>query len=265
MTKLSKYVLMLALLSPQLRAQDSPKGPPKEFDVASIKPAEPGTRGVRLQMTPGGGFNAKNVTAKFLIQQAYGVRDFQISGGPSWITSEHYDINAKAEGATSTEQLRPLIQALLADRFHLTIHRDTKELPMYALVAGKNGPKLKESSAAPAPGPGREQMMRMGRGLIDGQGMSMTVFAAQLAQQLGRSVTDKTGLTGNYDIKLEWTPDESQSPFPRDPAAEAAHPIDTTGPTVFTALQEQLGLKLESQKGAVEMIVIDRIEKATEN
>lgn len=261
----SKYLLTLALAVPQLHAQD----PPKEFEVASIKPAAPGAHGVRLQITPGGGFVGTNITVKFLIQQAYGVRDFQISGGPSWIGSEHYDINAKAEGTTSADQLKPVIQALLADRFKLTIHRDTKELPMYTLVVAKGGPKLQESASPAGPpgpgGPGKGGMIRMGRGMINGQQMSMTMFATQLAQQLGRSVTDKTGLSGSYDLKLEWTPDESQSPFPRDPAAEAAHPIDTNGPTIFTALQEQLGLKLESQKGPVEILIIDRIEKATEN
>lgn len=214
----------------------------------------------QVQIAPGGRLVAKNVTVRFLIQQAYGVRDFQISGGPGWIGSERYDINAKAEGATTPEQLKPLIQALLKDRFKMEMHRDTKELPMYALVVGKNGPKLQESA-----GGGKGAMTRMGRGMINGQQMAMTMLATQLSQQLGRSVTDKTGLKGQYDIKLEWTPDESQGPGPKEGGGEAAAPIDSSGPSIFTALQDQLGLKLEGQKGPVEIIVIDRIEKATEN
>ncbi len=121
---------------------------------------------------------------KILIQQAYGVKDFQISGGPGWINSERYDVVAKADrDIGKAEELRPLIQKLLADRFQLTIHRDTKELPVYALVLGKNGPKLKES-ASNGPGP----QIRMGRGLINGQGMGMEMLAGELSRPLGRTV-----------------------------------------------------------------------------
>ncbi len=232
----------------------------KEFEVASIKPAEPGGHNVQIQIAPGGRFVAKNMTVRLLIQQAYGVKDFQISGGPGWMGTERFDINAQGPEARTPEQLKPMLQALLADRFKLQIHRDTKELPMYSLVAGKNGSKLKESEAS-SPGP----RIRMGRGLIEGQGMSMTILANQLGQQLGRSVTDKTGLTGKYDIKFEWTPDETQGGGPREIGAESAAPVDASGPTIYTALQEQLGLKLESQKGPVEILLIDRIEKPTEN
>jgi bla regulator protein blaR1 len=233
---------------------------PKEFEVASIKPSAPGGRGIRVQIAPGGRLDAGNITVKFLIQQAYGVKDFQISGGPGWINSERYDLVAKADGDVGRmEQIRPLIQKLLADRFQLTVHRDTKELPIYALVVAKNGSKLKES-AANGPGP----QIRMGRGLINGQGMGMEMLANQLSNAIGRTVLDKTGLKGQYDIKLEFTPEDGPGHGPGD-GPEAAPPPDTAGPSVFTALQEQLGLKLESSKGPVEIIIIDRIEKPTEN
>jgi bla regulator protein BlaR1 len=233
---------------------------PKEFEVASIKPSAPGGRGIRVQIAPGGRLDAGNITVKFLIQQAYNVKDFQISGGPGWINSERYDLVAKADGDVGRmEQIRPLIQKLLADRFQLTIHRDTKELPIYALVVGKNGSKLKES-AANGPGP----QIRMGRGLINGQGMDMGMLANQLSQAIGRTVLDKTDLKGQYDIKLEFTPEDGPGRGPGD-GPEAAPPPDTAGPSIFTALQEQLGLKLESSKGPVQIIVIDRIEKPTEN
>jgi len=245
--------------APPSRAQEKTPAP-KEFEVASIKPSAPGSRGIRVQIAPGGRLDAGNITVKFLIQQAYNVKDFQISGGPGWINSERYDLVAKADGDVGRmEQIRPLIQKLLADRFQLTVHRDTKELPIYALVVGKNGSKLKES-AANGPGP----QIRMGRGLINGQGMGMEMFANQLSNAIGRTVLDKTDLKGQYDIKLEFTPEDGPGHGPGD-GPEAAPPPDTTVPSIFTALQEQLGLKLESSKGPVQIIVIDRIEKPTEN
>lgn len=229
------------------------------FEVASIKPSAPGGRGMQMMMAPGGRFTAKNVTIRVLIQQAYNVRDFQISGGPSWLTSEHYDLAAKAEGEEQIkpEQLRLMVRTLLADRCKLVFHRDTKELPIYALVIGKNGPKLQE-------GQGQGPMLRMGRGTLTAQKVPMELFANNLAMQVGRTVIDKTGLKGEYDFKLEWTPDVSQPPAPRE-SGEATAPPDPGGPSIFTALQEQLGLKLESQKGPVEILIIDSIEKPSEN
>lgn len=188
--------------------------------------------------------------------------------------SERYDITAKAEGdgSPSPEQLRPMVQALLADRFKLAVHRGTKELSMYALVVGKNGPKLKENHDvepdAPSPTGGRRlrgAQFRMGRGLISGQRVPMTMLASQLAQQLGRAVVDKTGLKGNYDFSLEWTPEEGLPLGPKEGGSDAPPPSDASGPSIYTALQEQLGLKLEATKGPVEILVIDHIEKASEN
>ncbi len=246
--------------APPSRAQEqTANAPAKEFEVASIKPSAPGGGGVRMQISPGGRLNASGVTTKMLIAQAYNVKDFQISGGSSWINSERYDLVAKADGEVAMGQLRPLIQKLLADRFQLVIHRDTKELPVYALVVGKSGPKFKES-ASNSPGP----QIRMGRGVIDGQSMGMDMLAGQLARSLGRDVVDRTGLTGKYEIKLEFTPEEGAGRGPGD-GPEAAPPPDAAGPSLFTALQEHLGLKLESSKGPVEIIVIDRVEKPTEN
>lgn len=231
----------------------------KNFEVASIKPAEPGGRGVQIMMAPGGRITAKNVTMKILIQQAYNLRDFQITGGPSWLGNDRYDINAKADGNddVTPEQLRTMMQGLLADRFQLVFHKETKEMPVYALVVGKGGFKLKEAPQGNGP------QIRMGRGLINGQGMGMDMLATQLSNALGRSVIDKTGLTGAYDIKLEFTP-EGGGMVQRDGGADAAPPADA-GPTIFTALQEQLGLKLESTKGPVTILVIDKAEKASEN
>jgi uncharacterized protein (TIGR03435 family) len=219
-----------------------------------------------------------NATLRILLTLAFDVRDFQISGGPGWIGSERYDINAKAERSASSEsvpedprkmtddqrktnqeQMRQRLQALLAERFQLAIHRETKEAPVYALVVGKNGPKLQESKEG---GP----RLMMGRGQLNGQGALMEMVATVLSNQLGRPVLDKTGLKGKYDFKLEFTPDPGQAAGPfGGPGPDAPPPPDPNGPSIFAAIQEQLGLRLDSQKGPAEMIVIDRVERASAN
>jgi bla regulator protein blaR1 len=262
MTNICTKLLLIALTI-------APLARPQQFEVASIKPADPNTHGMRVQMAPGGRLTASGVTVKFLIQQAYNVKDFQITGGPGWIGSDRYDISTKAEGEgqITPEQLRPMMQALLADRFKLTFHRETKEMPVYALVVGKNGPKMHESERhEDAEGRGGTQI-RMSRGQITAQAMSMAMLANQLSNRLGRNVLDKTGLTGNYDFTLEFTP-EGMQPMgmpPREGGADAPPPVDSPGPSIFTAVQDQLGLKLESQKGPVEILILDRIERPSEN
>lgn len=247
----------------------------QEFEAAVIKPSPPVKDGrfmVGMQMLPGGRISMGGVTVSLLIQQAYQVRDFQVVGGPDWIRSERYDVIAKPENAASPELVRVMMQALLKDRFQLKFHRETKELPTYALVVAKGGPKLKVSETPPveSEGPGRGrggQMRMMGRGHFEANGLPVSALANQLAQTLGRSVIDKTGLTGDYDFKLDWTPDENQRGLiggpggeaPREPSAPAE------GVSIFTAVQDQLGLKLESTKGPVEILVIEGVEKASEN
>jgi bla regulator protein blaR1 len=262
-------------------AQPAPA--PLTFDVASIKPSSGDDRRVGIQFMPGGGLRTTGTTLKFLITFAYDVRDFQVSGGPGWINSDRFDILAKsdrdaAEGGqddlrkmsdaqmkTATEQMRAKLQALLADRFQLTIHHETKDAPVYALVIGKNGPKLKESEVKQGE---RRRMMRMGRSELSGEGAPIDLLTNTLSNVLGRPVIDRTGLKGNYDFKLTWTPDPGQAGGPGGPpppGVEAPPPPDPNGPSIFTAVQEQLGLRLESQKGPVDLIVIDRVEKLSEN
>ncbi len=249
------------------------------FEVASIKPSDPDARGVRFELTPGGGMRATNVRLRQLIEWAYDVRSFQISGGPGWLNSEGYDILAKpprsaeAEDAPGTppsaedrkrfqEQLRQRIQALLAERFQLVIHRETKEMPVYALTVAKNGPKFKEAS-----GDQHKVGIRAGRGEIAAESADMNAFINILASRVGRPVLDQTGLKGIYDFKLEWTPEMGEGMMKGGPLdkAEGAPAPDLSGPSIFTALQEQLGLRLEAQKGPAEVIVIDRVEKPTGN
>lgn len=260
-----KWVGSVLLLSfanaPHTHAQ-TPSAQPR-FEVASVKPAGSGVPGFGFQ--PGGRFRATGVTLKLLILAAYRVPFFEISGGPDWLNSARFDVNAKAAGEVDQDRGALMLQALLEDRFQLKAHRETKDLPIYALVPAKNGPRLRDSkgSACTTYDFGNPQSqeprhpcrtLNYGNRIVGGK-VSMKELADMLSQlpELGRRVVDKTGLTGTWDLDLQWAP------------AGAGAGDQTSGPSIFTALPEQLGLRLESQKGPVEMFVIDRAEKPTEN
>jgi len=232
--------------------------PQSAFEVASVKPADPSDKPGFLQTAPGR-LNLSGVTVKMLIQQAWAISGYRIYGGPSWLDSTRYNIAAKAAdgaGNLTLDQMRPVLQTLLADRFRLTLHREKKELPLYRLVVSKNGPKLKESAVSGAP------QSRMATGQITDEKAGMDTLASQLGQQLGRFVSNKTGLKGDFHFHMEWTPDPGQN-IGGD--SDTPPPAGADGPSIFTALQEQLGLKLESAKGPVEVLVIDYAEKPDAN
>jgi bla regulator protein blaR1 len=251
------------------------------FEVASIKPADPAASGMRIGISPGGTFTATNATLKALIQQAYEVRDFQISGGPGWLDTQRYDIAAKSNlTGTSDDEMRKMtdqqrdalkaqfllkLQLLLADRFHLKIHRETKELPVYALSVARIGPKIKTAADDDATHT-RLRLRSGGAGKLEisGTRIPLANLVRALSDQVGRTVVDKTGLTGNYDFTLTFTPDLGLPPATGD-AIDRPTATGGDGPSIFTALQEQLGLRLESQKGPVEVLVIDSAQKASEN
>jgi uncharacterized protein (TIGR03435 family) len=225
-------------------------------EVASVKPSQSGDRGLpSIRRVPDGRFTMTNGTLKLLISWAYGVADHQISGGPSWLNSERYDIVAKWEGDTSWAHVSQMVQTLLANRFQLRLHRETKQLAGYALVVGQNGPHLHEAE-------GTGQGTRIGKGRIAAQRVSMEHFAKQLERLLGVTVVDRTALKGDFAFKLEWTPDPSQPPGLLGPSPT---PAEASGPSIFAALQEQLGLKLESATIPVEILVLDGAAKASEN
>jgi bla regulator protein BlaR1 len=281
-------VIFGLMSAPQSRAQSPAAAttPRPSFDVASIKPNHEATGLFRIRAEPGM-LLADGATVKFLMQFAYHVNDSQISGGPGWIDSEHYSIDAKRDDSSAGartkltrdeegEQLRLMIQSLLADRFKLVLHHETKDLPVYALVVAKNGPKLRESPPSPddeaPPGPptpdgpqARHSFRMNGGGQLSVIAENLDSFADLLSHQLGRPVLNNTGLKGNYDFTLKWTPDRGRGLMPGAPPGDAAPPQEESGPTIFTALQEQLGLKLESQKGPVDTLVIDQVERPTEN
>jgi len=283
-------VLFGLLNAPQAHAQSTQTTatPSPSFEVASIKPNRSGDMFIRIMFQPGR-YTANGVTTKHLITMAYNVKDFQVSGGPSWINSERYDIEAKEPDSIAEElpklppdqreeQSRLMLQSLLADRFKLKLSHTTKELPVYALVIAKNGPKLQEAKPGDnypngIKGPdGRAHpgVMRMGPGELTGQGIAIKFLVRLLSQQVGRDVLDQTGLKGNYDLTLKWTPGPGEGmmlrgPEGANPGPESPPPPDSSGPSLFTAIQEQLGLKLESTKGPVEVLVVDHVEKPSEN
>lgn len=276
--------LMITALaySPQLRAQSSQPAAASapSFEVASIKPKTSDDGNVRVMFAPDG-FTANGVTTKFLVGFAYNLKDFQISGGPGWVDSEKYDINAKMDEATiealkklppeqAQEQRRLMLQSLLAERFSLKVSQSSKDLPIYALVVVKSGSRLSpvaDSKSGSADSPGPKSLMRMAPGGLTATGIPISLLVDRLSREVGRKVVDKTGLTGAYDFTLQWTPDRPVQGFApaEDKQGPAAPAPDSSGPSIFTALQEQLGLKLESQKGPVETLVIESIEKPSEN
>jgi uncharacterized protein (TIGR03435 family) len=265
------------LLNEPGRAQSTGAHP--AFEVASIKPNNSGGNSMGAMAQPGGRFGAQNVPLRFLIGAAYSVKDFQIvADGSSWIDSDRYDITAKAPDGTANgfEPMRPMLQSLLADRFKLALHRETKELPVYDLVAARSGLKLTAprdgSCAAPDPKNPRprEQMpfcdrIRTGKGLIEAYGITMSRLLAALSDVLGRVVVDRTGFSGIFDARLEFTPDEVIADATAASAGQPAPTIDPAPASIFTALQQQLGLKVESAKGPVEVLVVDHVERPAAN
>jgi uncharacterized protein (TIGR03435 family) len=262
-------------------AQSQPQGtaaplPAYEYEAATIKPSQgPGPyKKIGLWAAPDG-FNAWFITPQQIISIAYGVESFQFSGGPSWLPSERFDIQAKMDAATTGALAKlsqaqrvlaqqQMLQALLADRFQLTVHRETKEGTIYTLVIAKGGPKLQEAK----PGdPGADNMTSKSSGDLTAQAVPIARLVRNLTQMLGHPVLDKTELKGVYDFKLQFTPDDRlQSTSPLAPNARLPEPpADSNAPSLFDALQEQLGLKLESGKGPVEVIVIDHVERPSGN
>ena len=272
------------------------QAPPERFtfEVASVKPNKSGEPRVMIRSEPGGRFTATNVPLRVLIRNAYGItEDSRIVDAPGWIASGRFDIVARAPGdvpplipGSQVGPMNLMLQALLEDRFRLTVHRETRDLPIYvlALAAGERrlGPRFHPTTVdcaavlarlyppggPPAPPPpftpGQPPPCGStgGPGQILAQGMTMGQLASSLSLRVNRFVVDKTGLTGNFDINLEWMPDQFQGAGPLGAVSGAPPPSpDTSGPSIYTALQEQLSLKLESTKGPVEVLVIDRVEQ----
>jgi len=218
-----------------------------KFEVASVKlspPYQPGnTVGVRLDATQ---FNSSGIPLRNLIYSAYGVPTWTVSGGPTWLDTEAYDISATLPSNTPKEQINAMLLALFAERFKLTTHREMRDYAVYALVLAKEGSRLKASADG-------KFSIRTGKYHLEIHNVSMAAFVTYLfsAHATDRPVVDMTGLKGVFDVTFDWTP-------------ETVEPTDMSS-SVFSAIQEQLGLKLELRKSPVEFIVIDRVERPSDN
>ena len=223
-----------------------------EFEAASIQPDNPAlSQNGKAHIVNGsaGGIRDINITAKDLIMGAYGLRtDSQLVGGPGWLGSAGWDIVARYPAGSDEAQHSGMMQALLADRFQLRVHRETRRLSVYSLAVAKNGPRLSPVTATGARG------MSAGPRMIRYDDVSMPELASQLSSYLGTPVSDRTGLGGRYAIKLSFAPVQPDAGGAAD-----------SGPSIFTALQEQAGLQLNSGKGPVEVLVIDKVAKPSAN
>lgn len=263
---------------------------PPTFEVASVKPNKSGEEERYIRIDPrGDGLTAVNMQLRQLITFAYQIQSFQLEGGPDWVASDRFDIVAKSERAVPAtgaffggqEPLRMMLRTLLSDRFKLLLHKETKELPIFELVLarqdGRLGPQLRPAAvecaaqaaaakggAPPAspgpPGPG-SCFMNLNPVSVRGGGVTLAMLANILTGPTQRLVIDRTGLTGNWDLEVNYTPDRSQVP----PGVELPSSIDPNGPSLYTAIEEQLGLKLRPARGPVEVLVIDSVQQPTPN
>jgi uncharacterized protein (TIGR03435 family) len=285
-----------AVAQPQsaaLVADDADPASLPSFEVASIRRNTSGEEERFFQRQPGGRFNVRNMPLRALITFAYDLQGFQLQGGPDWITADRFDIVAKAEGdpepvslgSPGGDPLRLMLRSLLAERFNLVMHEETRELPIFELVVARRdgtlGPQLRPASvdcneeaaarraAERAGAPPRAGVAPNGPGTcgltmnpvrIAFGGMPLSALTGGLAGMVGRVVVDRTGLTGNWEFELKFAPDPARLP----PGIDLP-PIDDTLPSLFTALEEQLGLKLEPSRGPVEVMVIDSVEQPEEN
>ena len=265
----SRLIFLLALPAAALLAQTSPA-----FEVASVKPNKSGTTQANIAMPPNG-VNFVNLPLRGIIQLAYGINQpTKLAGVPEWAVTERYDISARAAGPITQEERRLMLQALLADRLKLVARREQREVSVLALMLARNdgklGRNLVESKPCVTPGsaaatetPPAGVEMRLcgpksgGAGRVILLGTPIQQFTSLLALMLGSTVVDKTGLTGAYDIDLSYTPER---PLPEGVNIPGPLP-DPNGPSIYTAIREQLGLKLESQKIQEEVLVIDHVER----
>lgn len=255
-------------------ATDNREGATPTFEVASIRPSSPDTmiQGVRMQFVADG-YDAKNVTLQLLIESAYGVDENQIAGLPKWANSERYQIAARIDEMTSDAITKlsdgprrvvqqHMLQELLTDRFKLLLHHETKQLSVYLLVPAKTGVRLHDAKAGNAYSglPVGMLSVDFAEGRLVGHEVPISQLVQLMTPELGRHILDQTGLTGKYDFTLRCSPSEMRALMDG-----GTWTPDSGGPSIFTALQEQLGLELKSQKAPIEALVIDHVEKPSAN
>jgi len=238
------------------------------FDVISVKPNKSsiGAHGLVVTEFTADGFRGTNVPVHSLLLQAYGLHEGESAGEPAWANSEVFDIEAKVAGPDvaaftqlNSDQREAMLRQILVERFKLTAHHESRDLPVYALSIARGGPKLKQSAIDPSvPASARTGGgVQMSMGMIAAHECTIPYFLSMLSRQLGRSILDRTGLVGNYDFTLRWAPDND--------ASTTDGPQSDALPSIFSAVQEQLGLRLESTKVAADVLVVDHLERPSQN
>ena len=255
--------LVIALANAQTAAPDKSA---LRFEVATIRPSHSSDGPSGIRPAPGGErYTASHVTLKLFLSVAYRVRTEQVIGGPQWVASDAYDMNAKAERPSSLEELHVMLQNLLADQFKLQLRREPKEMSIYALVVDKDGPKLKPHEARDAGEPWIDVAFSpFPHATWHAQFAPMDYFAWRLSNILDRPVVDQTNLKGGYDFDLSFAADLPPA-LQRPGALLNGEPIDTSGPPIFDAIRKQLGLRLDREKGPADTLVIEHAEKPAEN
>ena len=250
-----------------VRAQQTDGKPPLVFDVASIKPTAPDERRGLVHSVEDRGYEVLGAPLRTIMTVAYTVTDRQISGGPDWVNSDRWTIEAKAERRGTSDELHDALARLLEDRFKLKLRHEKRDLPCYILTVDKKGPKMARHDAADA---AHEPIAgRFDDGLLrqTGKNVAMSYFAFFLSRGLDRNVIDQTGLTDRYDVDYHYLPDLPNGGKGPDggPMMVNGQPVAMDGPNIFTALREQLGLRLEKGTGPVDSLIIEHVEKPAEN
>jgi uncharacterized protein (TIGR03435 family) len=247
-------------LSPATARQQTDAKEPLVFDVAAVKPTPPDQRGGIVHQLPGGqSYEAIGASLRVIMTVAYTVTDRQISGGPDWINSDRWNIEAKSERRGTSDELHAALAALLEERFKLKVRHETRELPVYILTVDKKGSKMPVHDPADL----KHEPIGGGPGGLSGENATMNYFAFFLSRILDLNVIDRTELPDHYDVKFHFVPDAAT--FGRGGGDGAAIPAMPDGPDIFTALREQLGLRLEKGRGPVDYLVIEHAEKPSEN
>jgi uncharacterized protein (TIGR03435 family) len=253
-------VLLMTTLSGYGQSSVEPPG----YEVASIKPNTGNDFRFAFRIEPGGPLAATGITLKRLMMTAYDVQGFRIVGGPDWLVSRRWDVQAKPDRVVSPDQIRPMLRALLENRFQLRSHLEKRQLPVYELTVDRKGSKVQRVRDGET-----EADVRVGAGLIQLTKATAATLASQLSYALGRPVIDKTSLSGEFDFALEWIPEPGEDGGPATaglPPGTGDQPASTPdGQSIFTAITEQLGLRLKSGRGPVEVIVIDDVQMPTPN
>ena len=286
---------ILAAPAPRAQSFNAPAGTvpapdpniPLSFEAASVKPSEAKNPGMGIRRQPGGRFNTFNTPVKLMITFAYQIQDYQLVGGPGWISSDRFDIVAKFPGdppaivpGSGADHMMLAMRTLLAERFKLVVHKETRQLDKYALTLvkpGQPGPAMKPANAedcspaafaarrgGPPPAPGTPFPVcgiQQGPGRIRFGGYPLSLFASGISNRLGRATEDQTGLTGNWNFEVTFAA-EVPPPGALPPGVEPPA-VDPNAPDLFTAIREQLGIKIDSTKGPVEVLVIDSVSQPT--